>query len=62
MAIKRNAKADKAGKVVPVEDYEHSAAKRTNNPMDRGGQHLGWPGHLGPHHLLRRIRATGSAC
>lgn len=28
----RMTKADKTNKVIPVEDYEHSSAKRTNNP------------------------------
>jgi adenine-specific DNA-methyltransferase len=32
MVARRPTKSDKANKVVPVEDYEHSEAKRTNNP------------------------------
>jgi adenine-specific DNA-methyltransferase len=32
MVARRPTKSDKANRVVPVEDYEHSEAKRTNNP------------------------------
>ena len=32
MVARRPTKSDKANKVVPVEDYEHSESKRTNNP------------------------------
>jgi adenine-specific DNA-methyltransferase len=57
MVARRPTRADRTNKVIPVEDYEHSDAKRTNNPpaglahLDREAtpiKSLSYDSHLDP--------------